>query len=136
MNGKGVNEPFGLVSPCGNCPFLADNDKSIRKHLHPERTAGIIEDLITGVTSGFACHKTCNGEHEEDDEGEGRYIPGGGEMQCAGMLIMLEKMGRPTQNMIIAQRLHLYHPEKLEPHHDKVINYEDLERDRHRPRRR
>lgn len=50
--------PYGLKAPCANCPFLKDADKSIRKTLQKGRVPSIIEDLIDGTATGFACHKT------------------------------------------------------------------------------
>lgn len=119
---KGKNEPFGLIKPCGNCPFLKDKKKAI--NLRPERVPGIIEDLLSGHSGGFACHKTLNGEEVDDDSEDGaHYVPGGGEMQCAGALIVLEKLNRPTGNMKIAERLGMYDRHKLEPYYDLVIDY-------------
>lgn len=114
--------PYALKKPCANCPFLVDKDKAIS--LHPERVPGIINQLLSGEASGFSCHKTCGGEYQENEEGDDVYIPGGKELQCAGSLIVLEKMGKPTQLMQIMERLGMYEPELYKPYYDMVIDYD------------
>lgn len=116
-------DPYRLKKPCANCPFLKDASKAIR--LHPERVPSILEDLLSGRSTGFACHKTLDGHYEEDgDDGEDRYIPGGGEQQCAGALAVLEKLGRPTQLMQIMGRMGAYDAERYRKLADVVIDYE------------
>lgn len=114
------SNPYALKKPCANCPFLSDKTKAIQ--LHPERVPGIIEGLLSGRDSSFSCHKTCNGSWQEDEEDD-RYVPGGKELQCAGSLIVLEKMGKQTDLMQIAQRLGMYEPELFKPYYDMVIDY-------------
>lgn len=115
-------DPYRLKKPCANCPFLKDAAKAIR--LHPDRVPSIIEDLLSGKTTGFSCHKTLAGEYIEDDEGDERYVAGDGELQCAGALAVLEKLGRQTQLMQIMQRMGAYNPDDLIPIHDLVIDYQ------------
>lgn len=119
--------PFALKKPCANCPFLKDPEKAIK--LHPERVPGIINDLLTRESTGFACHKTLGGHYEESDDpdcDEGRYVPGGKDLQCAGALIVLEKLGFQSDVMQIGQRLDWYHPEESKPYHDMVIEPDDI----------
>lgn len=52
---RGFN-PYALKKPCANCPFLKDQSKAIE--LQPGRVEGIIEGLLDGSASSFACHKT------------------------------------------------------------------------------
>lgn len=113
--------PYSLKKPCANCPFLRDKDKAIR--LHPERVPGIINDLISGKSSSFSCHKTCGGEWQEGEE-EDVYIPGGKELQCAGSLIVLQKLGVQTDLMQFAERVGMYEPELFKPYWDMVIDYD------------
>lgn len=113
--------PYKLKRPCANCPFLKDESKAIS--LHPERVPGIIEDLLSGRATGFSCHKTLNGEEVETDDGEYHYQRGGAELECAGAIAVMEKLGRPTQLMRIMERCGVYDPEKLKPIHDEVIDY-------------
>lgn len=117
-------DPYSLKKPCANCPFLKDEQASIRKHLHRDRVPDIIDGLIYGRDSGFSCHKTTNQGYEDDD---GNYVPFGNELECAGALILLEKMNRPTQLMRIMERVGGYDRNLLIPAHDLVIDPEDLE---------
>lgn len=114
-------DPYRLKKPCANCPFLKDASKAIR--LHPERVPSILEDLLSGRSTGFACHKTLDGHYEEDDE-ESRYVPGQTEQQCAGALAVLEKLGRPTDLMQIMGRMGAYDAERYRKLTDVVIDYE------------
>jgi hypothetical protein len=82
---------FNLTAPCGNCPFRNDG-KAIP--LRPGRVVGIKRDLLRDNTM-FRCHKAMT-EH------------------CAGALIWLELMERPSQMMRISERLGLYDRTKLD----------------------
>lgn len=116
------SNPYSLKKPCANCPFLKDKTKAI--DLHPDRVPGIINDLISGEASSFSCHKTTSGEWQESEDAEDDvYVPGGKELQCAGSLIVLEKMGIQTDVMQIAQRIGMYEPQALLPYHDMVIDF-------------
>lgn len=123
--------PYSLKKPCANCPFLKDVTKAIK--LHPDRVPGIIEDLLAGKASSFSCHKSVyskNGGRWVDDpdseEGE-RYEASGNELQCAGSLIVLQKLGHQTDLMQIMERLGWYNPADFEPYHDLVIDYQPKE---------
>lgn len=93
-------KPYGMTTPCAKCPFRND----IRPYLRADRVREIEESL---VRSEFPCHTTV----EHDDEGEWRQT--GKEIHCAGALILLEKLHRPSQMMRIAGRLKMYDPTKL-----------------------
>ncbi len=55
----------------------------------------------------FFCHETLTDNGwQEDAEGEDGYHSSGAEEHCAGPLTLLEKLGRPSQMMRIAERLH------------------------------
>ncbi len=91
---------YSLVRPCDNCPFRSD----IRPYLLPARVREIDRALIRGE---FYCHKTTtqsiSGEKPRDQK-----------LHCAGALILLEKLGRSSQMMRIAERLGMYDHTKLD----------------------
>lgn len=98
--------PYGLTTPCANCPFRAD----IKPYLHPERVEEIQEGLERGE---FPCHKTTTLEDDADGEGTHRTDTDK-EMHCAGALILKEKLGESSQMMRIAERLGMYDYTKLD----------------------
>lgn len=98
------HEPYGLTTPCHDCPFRND----IRPFIRSERVWEIQEGLVRGE---FPCHKTT--EHRDDEEGEPEYVPTDGEIHCAGALILMEKLGESSQMMRISERLGLYDRTKL-----------------------
>jgi hypothetical protein len=87
---------YTMTTPCSNCPFL----KSGGVMLRPSRVAEIDHALIR---SDFPCHQTVNYDKRDSDK----------EAHCAGALIMMEKMGRPSQLMRIFERLGMYDASKL-----------------------
>lgn len=93
---------FDLKKPCPQCPFRTD----IKPFITPERSEDICESLLSG--RDFPCHKTTG----SDDEGE-TTVESNSKM-CAGAMIMLEHMKRPTQMMRISERLGIYDYKKLE----------------------
>lgn len=94
---------YKLTTPCPQCPFRTD----IAPYLQPERVREIEHNLHRGE---FYCHKTTNSDRfNGEEEGNGSYYnPSGHEEHCAGALILLEKLERPSQMMRIAERLGLY----------------------------
>jgi len=95
---------YTKTTPCDNCPFRSD----IPAYLTPERVIDIGKALVRGE---FPCHKTtvpC-----EDDDGGCDMMETPDSQHCAGALIMLEKMERPSQMMRICERLGLYDRRKL-----------------------
>jgi hypothetical protein len=96
------HKPFGMTTPCAQCPF--------RNDIPPYLTPGRVREIeLSLVRSDFPCHKTTifneNGEHISNSAQE---------IHCAGALILLEKLHRPSQMMRIAERLGLYDPTKLD----------------------
>lgn len=79
--------PYSLTSPCKECPFRND----IKPYIREARVREIERSL---VRSEFPCHKTP-------------------ETHCAGALILMEKEGRSSQMMRIAERLGMYDRTKL-----------------------
>lgn len=95
-----------LVRPCANCPFRTDREF----YLHPARRREIARGLLND--QDFACHKTT--KSVEDDEGfEDMVIDDDTTEACAGAMIVLEKMNRPTQMMRIEERIGFYDASKL-----------------------
>lgn len=103
--------PFGLTTPCADCPFRTD----IRAYLRKGRIDLLEEDLRDKT---FACHKTVNYDAEEegrgeDDEGATVVRSHGSTSHCAGALILLEKIDRPSRMMLLGERLGIYDKDKL-----------------------
>lgn len=98
------SKPYGFTTPCSNCPFRSD----IEPYIMPDRVTEIEEGLDRGE---FPCHKTTHGRAPV-------------EVHCAGALILLEKLNRPSQMMRISERLGLYDRSKLDM--DAPV-YEDFE---------
>jgi hypothetical protein len=97
--------PFELTKPCANCPFRTD----VPAYLRGDRIRQIRDDL---EETTFNCHKTV--QHTDEDEESGHYVLKGSESHCAGALILLEKLNKPSQMMRIAERLRLYDRTKLD----------------------
>jgi hypothetical protein len=110
---------FKLRRPCANCPFL----KSGAIELRPGRLEGIIRDLVANDRSTFYCHKTvysgrAGGKHLDN----GEYVAGGTESMCAGAMIYLEKIGRPTVSMRLGRVVGIYSRDCLEEHFSQVVD--------------
>jgi hypothetical protein len=96
-----AQRPFGMTTPCDNCPF--------RNDIRPYLTRGRVREIVQSLDrSSFPCHKTTT----FDDEGEA--VRTDKEMHCAGALILQEKMERPGQMLRIGERLGLYDRRKLD----------------------
>jgi len=96
-----ADRPYGLTKPCAKCPFRKD----ITPYLRKARVREIERSL---ARAEFPCHQTT----KHDDEGE--QVRTGGEVHCAGALILLEKLNRPSQMMRISERLGMYDASKLD----------------------
>lgn len=94
--------PYRLIRPCAHCPFRND----IPGYLREARVYEIEDGLVRG---SFPCHETTA---PEGDDGERPET--GDEGHCAGALILLEKLERPSQLMRIAERIGLYDRRKLD----------------------
>ncbi|XJV85012.1 hypothetical protein AB3469_39505 (plasmid) [Burkholderia anthina] len=112
---------FKLRKPCENCPFLRQGAIEIA----PGRLDGIIEQLVTDDQSTFQCHKTVHGPKGGNWDDEGKYHASGDESMCAGAMIYLEKLGRPTVGMRLGRVFGVYNPERLRPAFSDVIDPED-----------
>ena len=85
-----AHDRYRLTKPCDNCPFRSD----VRTYIRP---ASVDEIEVSLVHDQFSCHKTVVDYTEPRDRS--------GEVHCAGALILLEKIARPSQMMRIAERL-------------------------------
>ncbi len=92
------------TSPCADCPFRNDRPGYL--------TQARVREIETTLERGeFYCHKTT--VPVEDDEG-GERVPTKDSLHCAGALILMEKEGRSSQMMRIAERVGMYDASKLD----------------------
>lgn len=103
---------FDLVRPCNNCP--------IRASFAPR--FGLCRDRLEEMRDApaFQCHKTV--DYSEDDP-----RPGNRPQQCAGMMALLHRIGKPNTIMQVAQRLIGFDAGKIEST-DIPATFEDLVR--------
>lgn len=114
-----MDNPFKLTKPCANCPFLKEG----AIELMAGRLDGIVEQLVEDDCSTFQCHKTVHNERTGGEWGDdGEYKASGKESMCAGAMIYLEKIGRPTVGMRMGRIMKMYDPEKLLPSFAAVID--------------
>ncbi|MGN7104855.1 hypothetical protein ACTHR6_24805 [Ralstonia holmesii] len=113
-----VSAHFKLHKPCKNCPFR----KVGAIELAPGRFEGIVKQLVEDDHSTFLCHETVHNERSGGDwSDEGEYSATGRESMCAGAMILLEKLGRPTVAMRLGRVLGEYDPARLEASFEAVI---------------
>jgi len=110
---------FDLKRPCTNCPFR--KDKGGLFALHPDRLAEIM------TAPAFQCHKTVDYDADYDDRAGDRP------QQCAGLMAVLHREGRPNQIMQIAMRISDFDPAALDP---KGEAYQSIDEALHAHRRR
>lgn len=96
-----ADRPYGLVKPCAKCPFRKDVEPYLRK-------ARVREIERSLVRAEFPCHETIG-----DVETGEKYCEDKA-MHCAGALILLEKLHRPSQMMRISERIGMYDASKLD----------------------
>jgi hypothetical protein len=115
--------PYGMTSPCALCPF--------RKDIRPYLTSARVREIERSLErSEFPCHKTT--QHDDDD---GEYVPSSDEIHCAGALILMEKEGRSSQMMRIAERFGMYDPRKLDMKAPIYESFDEMARAQRRGRR-
>lgn len=96
-----ASDPFRLRRPCALCPFRTD--------VIPYLTRARVESLDVALEQKtFTCHETLV------RDGEGELAHAKDSAHCAGALILLEKLKRPSQAMRIAERFKLYDRTKLD----------------------
>ena len=110
---------FKLKKPCENCPFR----KQGAIELAPGRLTAIVEGLMYDDESTFHCHKTAHhpvtgGSWDENN----RYAASGQDSMCAGAMIYLEKVRRPTVAMRMGRFAGLYEPEVMRAQVDTVVD--------------
>lgn len=101
---------FTLTRPCGDCPFRSDKPF----HLSPDRVRGILgggRAKRWWPASSFPCHKTLDYSVVDDD---GQVQVPATAQQCAGVMAILHREGRPNDAMQIAERFGLWDPSKLD----------------------
>ena len=96
-----IKKGFALKKPCADCPFRND-DKAIS--LRDGRREEIIEDLLSGKSSTFHCHKTVYRKGAKNFDDEGLYKPKDVAM-CPGAMAVARKMGRDPQMIQVAERM-------------------------------
>lgn len=97
---KGV--PLRLTTPCAHCPFRTD----IRPYLSEGRARQIAK-VTFDHGAPFNCHKTLDYQ-----DGEPQVL--GSSQNCAGAVILAEKIGKRGQIAQIAERLRLWSPDCLD----------------------
>lgn len=100
---------FDLVRPCSNCPFRSDAHFG----LAPARVRGILgggERRAWWPAASFPCHKTVQYGAGRD----GRDLIPPTAQQCAGVMIILTREGRPNDAMQIGERFGLFDPTRLD----------------------
>ena len=102
-------DPYSLVTPCSACPFRSD----IRPYLRASRVRDIEASLVRG---GFPCHKTTRASGAS----------GRNEVQCAGHLILMEKLGRQSDLMQVMGRLGFYDHTKLDMSAPVYDSFDDM----------
>lgn len=110
---------FALRRPCANCRFRMEGVID----LAPGGLEGIVSGLLTDDLSTPHCYKTVHNDRtggEWDEDGE--CHASGQESMCAGAIIYLEKLGRPTVAMRLGVALGMYNPAKLAASHADVID--------------
>lgn len=110
-----MSKAYGMTTPCDQCPFRSD----VRPYLRKARVREIEESLERGE---FPCHKTA--QYDED----GEPTRSGDEVHCAGALILMEKEGRSSQMMRIAERIGMYDPSKLNMNAPVYESFDEMEK--------
>ena len=116
---KQFDNLFKLKKPCKNCPFLKEGGIELRE--------GRLEEIIKTITEDdmqvFHCHKTVhNNKTGGEWNDEGNYKPSNLESLCAGYIIYLEKLKRPSVTMRIGRVLNMYKQEVLKKHFAIIID--------------
>lgn len=93
---------FKLTRPCATCPFKRGNGPSYG--LASERLHEIFK------AQAFQCHKTVDYDRFSDPRGRQGAHP----QQCAGLMSLLHRAGRPSQIMQVAERLGHWDPAALD----------------------
>jgi len=95
---------FDLKRPCVNCPFRRGQGSLFQLAL------ARLREIFSAVA--FQCHKTVD---YSDDEGA---QSGNRPQQCAGLMAVLHRSGKPNQIMQVAERLGAFDPAAVDPDGD------------------
>lgn len=104
---------FDLKQPCVNCPFRKGQGEKFS--LTVERL-NEIKDAVA-----FQCHKTVNYDSESRAGRAGDHP-----QQCAGLMAILMREGKPNQIMQVAQRLTNIDFSDLDPKREAYENWEEV----------
>ncbi len=104
---------YKLTRPCADCPFRSDRPFVLGR----KRVSEIQE--ATGLYP-FSCHKTVDYEEDKPDDYE--------QAHCAGALILMEKIRRPSLVMRFAHQLGRYDPSKLDMDAPVYDSWEEMKR--------
>lgn len=122
-----IQHHFKMKKPCEDCPFLKEG----AIELNEGRLEGIVEDLLDenrlapdGLPkmSTFHCHKSVYSKNGGTTDEEGKYNPSHKESMCAGAMIYLMKIGRPTIGMRMGMAWDVMKKDDLMSHQDLVID--------------
>jgi len=107
---------FSLTKPCNNCPFRKSSGGLFG--LHNERLEEIFE------APSFQCHKSV--DYSGDDPAHGDRP-----IQCAGLIALQHKEGKPNQITQVANRLIGYNPVIIDgsdvfDSYDECLSYHNL----------
>lgn len=87
---------YDMTTPCAKCPFR----KGTTMKLRANRIREIEGDVNQHNGNSFVCHETMDRGHE----GDWFPSPVSKRMHCAGAFIYVEKHGRSSQAMRLAER--------------------------------
>lgn len=116
---------FKLKRPCVNCPFRKGQGELFQ--LHPKRLTEIFEG------GAFPCHKTV--DYDEDEETGEEMHSMEQAQQCAGLMALLWREGRPSQIMRVGMRIDDLEPDDLDPDKEAYATFAEA-RAAHQGRRR
>jgi hypothetical protein len=107
---------FALTRPCAKCPFRDGQGELFQ--LQRERLEEIFE------APAFQCHNTVDYSTSDDNDGEGKA--GDRPQQCAGLMAVLNREGRPNQIMQVASRLGALDLDQLDPRNEAYASIAEV----------
>jgi hypothetical protein len=103
---------FDLRRPCANCPFR----KGVGETFQLRRLHEIFRQ------DAFQCHRTVDYAHWNDP----RKRQGDKPQQCAGLMAVLAREGKPNTIMQVASRLGHLDLAALDPEHEAYDTWADV----------
>lgn len=107
---------FDLKRPCINCPFRKGVGENF---ILPEAR---IDEIMSA--DAFQCHKTV--EYGQDNYGNQTYDQGDKPQQCAGLMAVLHREGKPNQIMRIAERVGAVTFDDIDPRNEAYASIADV----------